>query len=76
MKDNWKGFALAACTAFILGGSGSYMISSDAIADIRTELKGEIDMVRAREEKTYDVVIQLSIAVARLEEKIDAALAR
>ena len=76
MKDQWKGYALAAVTSLLLGGTGAGMLSSNAIAEVRTELKAEIDMVKAREEKTYDVVIQLSIAVARLEEKIDAALAR
>ena len=36
----------------------------------------EISYVKEREARTYEVVVQLSIAVARLEEKIDAALAR
>jgi len=76
MKDNWKGFALSIAVGLILGGGASAAISSAKIERVRVELQDEIDEVEADEEKTYEVVIQLSIAVARLEEKIDAALAR
>lgn len=76
MKDNWKGFALSICIGLILGGGVSTAIGSANLAAVKAELQKEIDEVKEDEEKTYEVVIRLSIAVARLEEKIDAALAR
>ena len=76
MKDNWKGFALSICIGLILGGGVSTAIGSANLSAVKVELQEEIDEVKEDEEKTYEVVIQLSIAVARLEEKLDAALAR
>jgi len=76
MKDSWKGFALSVAVGLILGGGAAAAIGERNLQIEVARLERQIDEVKADEEKTYDVVIELSIAMARVEEKLDASLAR
>ncbi len=78
MKDV-KGFLLAAAVGLIMGGGLSAAVGSHnlAVAVERfekeiIEVRSEIDDVKDDEEKTFDAVMELAIAMARVEEKVDA----
>ena len=72
MKE-WKSLALSLCLGLIFGGGVSSAIGAVRLANVRAELREEINEVALDGGVTLRAVGELSIAVARVEEQLKAA---
>ncbi len=73
MKDSgWKGFALAAVTGVLLGGGVSGFYADAKIQEVEDKLDAEVLRLELRDDKDYDVLMEISRALVRIETKVDA----
>ncbi len=66
MKNNWQGYTIAVLTSLMLGGTGSYLVSSSRIDNVRAEMKTDIMAVEVREEKNFLLLIEISRVQAEM----------
>lgn len=71
MKD-WKTLALL-LVGLITGGGAAAAVGAAKLQAAKAELRGEIVEVKKDNESTHSAVIELSIAMARVEEQLKAA---
>ena len=63
-SNGWKGFALAALVAFLVGGGGASWFSSARVDAVETEL-------RAADKNTLNIVIEMNNRLIRIETMIE-----
>jgi hypothetical protein len=66
MKDTWKGYALAAITAFLLGGGSSMVYSNAKVDEAVTEMDERMDAVEVREQKNFEILMEIAQTLAEV----------
>lgn len=75
MKE-WRGFALSVCIGLITGGGVTAAVGAARLNTAKLELRAEIEDVRDDGDATHEAVIELAVAMARVEEQLKAANAK
>jgi hypothetical protein len=76
MKDNWKGFALSLAVGLIMGGGVAAAVGERNLQAESARIHERIDRIEADGDKTLTSVINLAVAMARVEEQLKAANAK
>ena len=69
----WQTLALSLCLGLITGGGMSAAVAASKLAAVKAELRAEIREVKLDGDSTLDAVIELAVAMARVEEQLKAA---
>ena len=70
MKNTWQGYAVAVLVSLILGSTGSYLMSSSRIDEVEEDLETAIEKVEVREQKNFEMLLDMAKTLVRLEEQI------
>jgi len=72
--NGWKGWALAILTAFILGGGLSSLVAKANVDALEMKHDKEIEQIELRSEKDYDIIMEMSNRLVRIETKLDTLM--
>ena len=70
MKHTWQGYAVAVLTSLMLGGGGTFLVANSQISHVKAELQEDIRAVEVREQKNFELLIEMSKDLVRLEERV------
>lgn len=72
----WQRWLIGALLGLLLGGVGSALFGNAQVKAVEGRLKEDIQSLEEREEKNFEILLQLSDSVARMEAQLEYLVER
>ena len=70
-NNGWQRWAIGALLGLLLGGGGSTLVGNSHVQAVEERLSADIEEAKEERDKNFEILLQLSYSVARMETKLE-----